>query len=464
MRVGEIISRVNDAVKIRTFINDTALNMLVNVLVVLFAFGLMFTYYWKLALIMLAIIPFYGSIYWIVNRLNRRQQRSLMEHSADLEVQLVESLTAVATIKRFGLESFANLKTENRFVSLLKSVYETSLNAIYTGVANEVVSRAFTIILLWVGTYSVIEHEITPGELLSFYALIGYFTGPAGQLITANRSIQEALVAADRLFEIMDLDKEEDPQKVDLLPAFMSDIQFQDVSFRYGSRVQVFEHLTLTIPHGKVTAIVGESGSGKSTLLALLQNMYPLQRGCITIGKLDIRHIRNESLRQRIAVVPQQIDLFAGNVITNIALGDFEPDMPRLMAICEQLGITEFVQKLPGGFGAYIGENGSNLSGGQRQRLAIARALYRQPDILILDEATSSLDSTSEKYVHQAIQELRSQQKTVILIAHRFTTIRQADKIIVLANGQLVEEGTHQEVIQQNGVYQKLWQQQTELI
>jgi ATP-binding cassette, subfamily C, bacteriocin exporter len=464
MRVGEIISRVNDAVKIRVFINDVALSLIVNVFVVLFSFALMFTYYWKLALIMLAIIPLYVSIYVIVNKINRRQQRKLMENSAELESQLVESITSVATIKRFGVEQFANIKTETRFITMLRTIFGASMSSIYSGTANEIISRLFTIILLWTGGYFVIQNEITAGELLSFYALIGYFTGPAGQLITANRTIQEALIAADRLFEIMDLEREETSEKVNLMSDFMGDIQFKNVSFRYGSRVQVFNDLTITIPRGRITAIVGESGSGKSTLISLLQNLYPLQSGSVMIGNFDIRHVKNESLRQKVAVVPQQTDLFSGNFIDNIALGDYAPDMPKILQICEELGITEFVQKLPQGFGTYIGENGTSLSGGQRQRIAIARALYRDPEILMLDEATSALDSISEQFVQRAIQRLRNQQKTVIIIAHRLSTIKNADKILVLENGKLIEEGSHEEILQNNSVYSRLWKQQFELV
>jgi len=464
MRVGEIISRVNDAVKIRVFINDVALSLIVNVFVVLFSFALMFTYYWKLALIMLAIIPLYVSIYVIVNKLNRRQQRKLMENSADLESQLVESITSVATIKRFGVEQFANIKTETRFITMLRTIFGASMSSIYAGTANEIISRLFTIILLWTGGYFVIQNEITAGELLSFYALIGYFTGPAGQLITANRTIQEALIASDRLFEIMDLEREETSEKVNLMSDFMGDIQFKNVSFRYGSRVQVFNDLTITMPRGRITAIVGESGSGKSTLLSLLQNLYPLQSGSVMIGNFDVRHVKNESLRQKVAVVPQQTDLFSGNFIDNIALGDYAPNMPKILQICEELGITEFVQKLPQGFGTYIGENGTSLSGGQRQRIAIARALYRDPEILMLDEATSALDSISEQFVQRAIQRLRNQQKTVIIIAHRLSTIKNADKILVLENGKLIEEGAHEEILRNNSAYSRLWNQQFELV
>jgi ATP-binding cassette, subfamily C, bacteriocin exporter len=370
MRVGEILSRVSDAMKIRVFINDIAINLVVNVLVVVFSFALMFTYYWKLALIMLAIIPFYLVVYWVINKINRKQQRQLMERAADLEAQLVESITAVATVKRFGAEQATNLQTETKFVKMLKSIFSVGLSGIYTNSVNETISKGFTIVMLWAGGYFVTQQEITAGELLSFYALIGYFTGPAGQLITANKSIQEAVIAADRLFEIMDLEREESSEKVDLLPNFIGDIRFNQVSFRYGTRIQVFQELNLLIPKGKVTAVVGESGSGKSTLISLLQNLYPLQAGSITIGNFDIRHIRNESLRQKVAVVPQQIDLFSGNFIDNIALGDYSPDIPKILQICEELGITSFVQKLPQGFGTYIGENGNNLSGGTKTKVS----------------------------------------------------------------------------------------------
>ena len=464
MRVGEIISRVNDAVKIRVFINDVALSLIVNVFVVLFSFALMFTYYWKLALIMLIIIPLYLIIYLIVNKINSRQQRKLMENSAELESQLVESITSVATIKRFGVEQFSNIKTETRFITMLRSVYGSSVSGIYSSTANDTISKLFTIILLWTGGYFVIQNEITAGELLSFYALIGYFSGPAGQLINANKSMQEALIASDRLFEIMDLEREETSEKVNLMSDFMGDIQFKNVSFRYGSRVQVFNDLTITMPRGRITAIVGESGSGKSTLISLLQNLYPLQSGSVMIGNFDIRHVKNESLRQKVAVVPQQTDLFSGNFIDNIALGDYAPNMPKILQICEELGITEFVQKLPQGFGTYIGENGTSLSGGQRQRIAIARALYRDPEILMLDEATSALDSISEQFVQRAIQRLRNQQKTVIIIAHRLSTIKNADKILVLENGKLIEEGSHEEILQNNSAYSRLWKQQFELV
>ncbi|MDV3771453.1 peptidase C39, partial [Elizabethkingia anophelis] len=205
MKVGEIISRVNDAVKIRTFINDVAIQIFVNIFIIIFSFALMFTYYWKLALITALVIPFYFLVYWITNKLNKKVERKLMEESAELESHLVESITSVRTIKQFGVETFANNKTDNAFTKLLKTIYTSVLNALFSSNSSEFLSRIFTIVLLWAGSGYVIDRVITPGELLSFYALIGYFTSPVSQLIGMNKTVQNALIAADRLFEIMDL-------------------------------------------------------------------------------------------------------------------------------------------------------------------------------------------------------------------------------------------------------------------
>jgi len=460
MRVGEIISRINDAVKIRTFINGVALSLTVNFLIILFSFGIMFFYYWKLALIMTLVIPLYSVIYFISNKLNKKTERIIMERSADLESQLVESLNSVNTIKRFGLEGFANVKTETKFIGLLHIGYKSALNTIFSGTSSGFISQLFTIILLWSGSYFVIENDITAGELLSFYAIIGYFTGPAASLISANKQIQNALIAADRLFEIMDLEQEASEQRIYLTEEKIDDIQFKDVRFRYGSRVEIFKNFNLTIPKGKITAIVGESGSGKSTLMSLLQNIYPIQSGKITIGSRDLKYIDNESLRSLISVVPQKIDLFAGNVIENIAVGEFAPNMEKIIEVCQSIGILNFIEALPHGFNTYLGENGATLSGGQKQRIAIARALYKDPEILVLDEATSSLDGQSESYIKMAINHLSNQQKTIIIIAHRLSTIIHADDIVVLENGKVIDQGTHKVLYEKKGHYFNLWKQQ----
>ena len=461
MRVGEIISRVNDAVKIRAFINDVSIQIVVNVFIVLFSFALMFTYYWKLALIVALVIPFYLGIYGITNWLNKKVERRMMEESAELESHLVESLNAVKTIKQFGAEIYANNKTDIHFSTLLKTIYKSVLNSLFSGNASEFVSRVFTIVLLWVGAGYVIDREITPGELLSFYALIGYFTSPVSQLIGMNKSIQNALIASDRLFEIMDLEQEELTEKIDLAPEQIGDITFNNVTFSYGSRREVFKDFSCMIAKGKTTAIVGESGSGKTTLASLIQNLYPVNSGKISIGDYDVQYLSHYSLRTLIGVVPQQIDLFSGNVIENIAFGEDFPDMQRVIDLTKQLGILSFIEQLPNGFQTHLGENGSQLSGGQRQRIAIARALYKNPEILILNEATSSLDTDSEQVIQATLNELKRTGKTLIVIAHRLSTIAHSDTILVLKNGQLIEQGTHQELLARETTYKGMWEKQS---
>lgn len=461
MRVGEIISRVNDAVKIRNFINNVSLDLVVNILILFFTVCLMFVYSWKLALITLVSAPLFFVIYWLFNRLNRKYQRSIMESSADLEAQLVESINSIGTIKRFGIEDFANLKTESRFVRLLKNTYRSIYGAILAQGGIQFISTGITIAILWAGSILVIDQELTPGTLMVFYSLVGYVLSPIGSLITSNQTIQDALIAADRLFQIMDLEREQgDEEKITLEPEIIGDITFENVAFRYGSRKQVFESLNLTIEKGKTTAIIGASGSGKTTLISLLQHIYPIQSGRIRIGSYDIAQISNQSLRRWIGTVPQQVELFAGTIIENVAVGDLQPDIRRIMELFEQLGLRPFIEGLPKGYMTPVGEHGASLSGGERQRIAIARALYKEPEILIFDEATSSLDSISEKYVKQTLDALAKKGKTVIIIAHRLSTVRTAEQIVVIDKGQVTETGTHSELYRSNGIYNRLWNEQ----
>jgi ATP-binding cassette subfamily B protein len=421
----------------------------------------MFTFFCKLALIMLIVVPLYTLIYYISNRLNRKVQRTVMERAADLEAQLVESLNSAGTIKRFGIENFSNLKTETRFVSLLEIIYKSGLNSIFSSGSTSLISQLITILVLWVGAGYAIGSQITPGELLSFYSVVGYFTGPVTSVIGFNRTLQDAGIAADRLFEIFDLEIEDEANKIELKPEMVDDIHFENVKFRYGTRVEVFDSLNLTIKKGEITAVAGESGSGKTTLVSLLQNLYALQSGHIHIGRYDLRHLTNQSLRKVVSVVPQRIDLFFGNVVDNIAVGEFTPDMNRVIEVCDKLGMTKFIEQLPHGFNTYLGENGATLSGGQQQRIAIARALYRNPEILILDEATSSLDSLAETFVQNTISLLREENKTVIVIAHRLSTINMADRIIVLDKGMVVQDGSLAELSVIEGPFRRMWTHQT---
>ncbi|HNW57410.1 MAG TPA: peptidase domain-containing ABC transporter [Bacteroidales bacterium] len=456
MRTGEIISRISDAVKIRVFINDISINMILSIFILIASLCLMFAFYWKLALIILCIIPVHAVIYLISNKFNRVIQRRIMEKAADLESHLVESITSARTLKSLNLEAYSNQKTESRFVSFLEPVYKSGLINIFSSGSSAFISQIMTIVLLWAGAGYVLNTIITPGELLSFYTLTGYFTGPVISIIAFNRTLQDARIASDRLFEIFDLDTDDESGKMEIKEEMTGDINFENVSFRYGTRVDVFDSLNLCIKKGEITAITGESGSGKTTIISLIQKIYAVNKGRIRIGSFDFSNISIRSLRRIIAVVPQSIDVFEGSVLENIAIGDWEPDVEKVVSICDHLGMSGFIEDMPHGYLTYLGEKGVSLSGGQRQRIGIARALYRDPQVLILDEATSAMDALSEEYVKRAMTTLRDKGKTVILIAHRLSTLKLADRIIVLENGRVTQEGSFEELSKVGGLFRRL--------
>ncbi len=458
MQVGEIISRVNDAVKIRVFINDIALSIVVNILIIFFSIAIMFLYYWKLALIICLIIPVYVFIFKVSNSINKKWQRVIMEKAASLETQMLETIHTSTTIKSFRLEEFTSQKTEHKFIELSNVIYTCNKRNLFIVNTCEFITHLFTIIILWAGSNFVIDHQLSPGELLSFYALIGYFTNPLFSLVNVNKNMHDALIAADRLFEIIDLETEPVHEKEIMLTAGpVGDIQFNHVKFRYGQRQVVFDDLNMRIKKNSITAIVGENGSGKSTVFSLLQNFYPLTGGDIMIGDINIKYINKKSLRKIISIVPQKIDLFAGTIIDNIAVGEYKPDLKKILFLCSLLGINEFIEKLPDNYYATLGEQGNNLSGGQRQRLAIARALYQNPEILLLDEATSSLDQTSDQKVQEALAWFKNQDKTIIIIAHKLSAIKSCDDIIVLKDGRVIEQGSHELLMNKNNCYAKLF-------
>lgn len=458
MRTGEIISRINDAMKIRLFINNTSLTILVNFFIVIFSFLLMFSYYWKLGLIMISIIPLYILVYLISNRLNKKTERKIMESSADLENQLIESISSIATIKQFNLHPMMQIKTESRFIQLLKVSYYSSLNHVFSQTSTQSISSFFTILLIWIGSYFVIAKELTPGELFSFYSILGFFTSPVSGLIMSNKIIQNALIAADRLFEILDLNTEENPVANQAPTISNSTIIFENVRFSYGNRPDLFSDLNLSFRHGELTAVVGESGSGKSTLVHLIEGLYSIDHGKISIGGININCFSKESLRNLIGIVPQKVQLFSGSVLSNIALGESNADMNRILEVCKKLEIISFIEKLPDGFQTKIGENGTYLSGGERQRIAIARALYRDPAIIAFDEASTSLDSFSEQILGAVTQQLLKEGKTIILITHRIVTLSHVNRVLVLNKGELVEDGSPDFLLNtKNGFFRDLW-------
>jgi len=421
----------------------------------------MFLFSWKMAAVVLLAIPLYLILYLVFNLINRKILRRIMENSAELESHLVESLHTITAIKEFSVAGYTNLKTETRFYKLLRSVYHSSKSNIITHGLSELLAGILTITVLWLGSMMAIDNDLTPGTLLSFYALLGYLTGPISYLLNASQVMQDAVIAADRLFQIMDLECEETSEnKILLTGEMIGDIHFRHVSFRYGSRLQVFDNLSLTFPKGEISAIVGESGSGKTSLIALLENLYPLQSGTIEIGNYNLQQIQLNSLREHIGIVPQHIELISATIAENIAFGDAEPDMRRIIDICGMLNMREFIEKIPGAYNAVFGEYGISLSRDEQQQLAIARALYRDPKILILDEATSALDATAEAHVRQMIRTMKNHGKTVLIITHRFRSIIYADRIFVLQKGRLVEEGNHQSLMAAKGHYFSLWKQQ----
>lgn len=457
MRVGEIISRVNDALRIRIFINDVALSLIVHGLTMVFSMTVMFIYSRKLSLIMLLAIPVYALIYFISNKLNAKWQRKMMETGASLESHLVETVQGVSTIRRFSAENYFNLKTESRLIFHMKTIFTSSRNGLILSGVSEWITSFLNISILWMGSYLVIERILSPGELLSFYTLTAFFTTPVRALIEANKPMQDALIAADRLFEIIDLESDKEIAKIQTPDSFPEgDLVFDNVQFSYSPGIPVFNGLKLCFHQNHITAVVGDSGCGKSTLLSLIQKIYPPNGGSILIAEINIQYISTAVLRQKIAAVPQHIDLFQGTIISNIALGENRPDFERISDICNRLGLHEFISGLPARYQTIIREQGANLSGGQKQRLGIARAMYRDPSILILDEATSALDPESERKVQETLQWFYNQKKTIIIVTHREATIKYCNSIIFLKEGKLAVSGIHARLLHENPDY-KLW-------
>jgi ATP-binding cassette subfamily B protein len=273
---------------------------------------------------------------------------------------------------------------------------------------------------------------------MSCYTLAGYLTGAVAALIGLNASIQEALIATDRLFELMDLELEKDQGTIEFTARHAGDIRFEGVTFKHAGRGTTLRDVTLTLPAGKITALVGESGCGKSTMLALVQRLYVPETGRVCIGGHDAGYFRLHSLRRHLAVVPQQTQLLAGTVLENLAPGCYQPDLERLLLLCREAGVLEFIEKLPQGFLTPLNENAANLSGGQRQRLALVRALYLDAPILLLDEPSSALDARSEEIMLGILVKLRNEGRTIIIAAHTPGVMKVADLVVTLAAGAVV--------------------------
>jgi ATP-binding cassette, subfamily C, bacteriocin exporter len=440
MRVGEMISRINDAVKIRAFLNQQGTNFIISAFTLVLGVFAMFVFSWRLALLSLAFLVLYSILFRIAVWRNRLFSRRIMEQSADFDAQIVESLEMASTLRRFDRQWIAEMKTESLLVRLLNSTYSSGLFGIAVNSVGSIIVQGFTIGLLWIGASSVIQTQMSPGQLLSCFALTGYLTGPANSLLSIIVSALEVQVAADRLFEILDLDSEKNSGTIDLADIGEPEICLENVSFAYPGRPPILQNIDARFLAGEITLIRGDSGSGKSSILALLQRFYLPAEGRIFFGQYEIRYLRSSSLRTQIAVVPQKIDLMSETIIENIALGEFEPDMRKILAICTKIGILDFIQSLPEGFETRLAENGRNLSGGQRQRLAIARALYVDAPIYLFDEPMAALDEYSGRQFLEVLQELRGLGKIVVLVSHDSRLISFADRVYTVSNGTITPE------------------------
>ena len=431
MRVGEMLSRVGDAVKVREFLHSTLVAMILNPLIIIFALGTMVLYSWKLALLAAGMLPGFIALHWLTNRINRREQRALMVEAAELEGQMVESLQGHAAVRAAGIESYTALQLENRLVRLLRTGWRHASGLLAMGTAMFLLTQGFTIALLTWGAGLALNGDITPGELMSCFTLAGYLTGPMTTLLGLNSRVQDALLATERLYELMDLERERDVGTVRFdAETGARDISFIDVTFAYPGRLPVLRNANVTIGAGEITVLQGPSGSGKSTLFALLQRQWSPTNGRIEIGGIHLDLFRLQDLRRGLGTVPQTVELFSGTILENLVPGDDHPDLERLIDVCRRTGFMDFVDRQPQGLLSPLIESGRNLSGGQRQRIAIVRALYRDCPILLFDEPTSALDADNRRCLRELLRQLRNDGKTIVIATHEEAMGELADRVI----------------------------------
>lgn len=461
-KVGEIVSRFNDASKVRDAISGATLTIMIDTLMALAGAIILYMQNAQMFGIAIIMVILYLIIVVTFNKWYQRLNRKQMEDNAQLTSYLVESLNGIETVKAYNAERKVNRETEIKFVKLLKSIFNLSWVSNLQSSLKIFVELVGGVVILWVGSVCVIKGQITIGQLITFNSLLVYFLDPVKNLINLQPQMQTAVVAADRLGEILDLEAEKvENERKKLCPDSLSgDIVFKDVSFRYGTRQLVLEDINLTIKKGQKVAFVGESGSGKTTLSKLLLHLYKAESGNILINDNNIEDIQIEKLREKIAYISQETFLFSGSILDNLSLGLDYATMDDVIEATKSAQAHDFINELPLRYETRLEENGANLSGGQRQRLSIARAMLKKPDILIMDEATSNLDAITEKQLDKTISEY-SENMTTIFIAHRLSTIKNCDQIFVMDKGRIIERGTHEELKRLGGKYSMLAKQQS---
>ena len=463
---GEIISRFNDASSIRDIVSEASLTIMMDTIMAVVGAVVLFNSNRLLFLISVVMLILYGIIVFVYNKPIKKINRKIMEMNSKVTSQFIETVNGIETIKAFNKEENEKEKTDKMYRKFLKKVFNGGVLSLSQQTITMFVAIVGELVILWVGAMYVIKGELTIGELITFNALLGYFIEPIKNLINLQPQIQTAIVAADRLGEILDISPEY--EKNDMRTTYNSEIKFDNLiishlNFRYGTRDLVLKDINLKIKHGEKIAFVGESGSGKTTLAKLLIRLYEQEKGSIKLDSIDIREFSIKQIRDNISYISQNTFLFSGTIKENLLFGNSHANNDDISRVCRMCELEEYINSLPLKYNTRIEENGKNLSGGQKQRLAIARALLRNPRILIMDEATSNLDYITEKTIENMINKF-SKNMTTIIIAHRLSTIKDCDKIFVFKDGQIVETGNHRDLLNQRVYYYQLWNGQDKSI
>ncbi|MBW4440311.1 MAG: peptidase domain-containing ABC transporter [Plectolyngbya sp. WJT66-NPBG17] len=464
-QVGDVITRVQENQKVQMFLVRQLISTWLDATMAIVYLGLMFYYNWQLTLLVIALIPPLVLLAAIATPLLRRVSRENFNDTSEQNSQLVEMMTGISTVKAMAAERDVRWRWEDRLTTMLNSQFRAQKLANSVQSTGGLISAIGSTALLWYGAFLVIQGQLTIGQFVAFNLLIGSVINPILAIVDFWDELQEIVISVERLNDVFATAPEESSKRLMLvMPQIRGDVQFENVTFRYedADERNTLQNLTFSIEAGETIAIVGRSGSGKSTLVKLIQGLYQPNNGRVLVDGHDVRHVSPPTLRSQLGVVPQDCFLFSGTILENIQLYRPEYDLEQVIEAAKLAEANGFIQDLTLSYNTRVGERGANLSGGQRQRIAIARALLGDPAILILDEATSSLDTESERRFQQNLKRI-SRGRTTLIIAHRLSTVRHADRILVLDKGVLVESGTHDELLSQQRLYHHLTQQQLAL-
>jgi subfamily B ATP-binding cassette protein MsbA len=460
-QTGAIMSSVtNDVSALQAALVDSMVEMVTEAMILIGSLGAMFFLHWKLSLLTLITMPLVLQAINTFGKKLRKAGRVLQERAADITAILQETISGIRVIKSFAREDYETdrFKQEN-YYNFRAQMKTSQLLATLTPVI-EFLSAIGVTVIIWYGGMEVIDGNLTSGALIAFLIYVVNLANPVKRLSKVYGNIQKSLAAAERVFAILDTepDIKDMPGAVDL-PEVKGHVALQHLSFAYSPGQYALRDVSLEVKPGQTVAIVGPSGAGKTTIANLLPRFYEATEGSILVDGKDIRTVTMQSLRQQIGIVPQETVLFNGTVYDNILYGRLDATHEEVIAAAKAANAHNFIDRMPEQYQTHIGERGAKLSGGQRQRISIARAILKDPRILILDEATSALDTESEKLVQQALDKLMIG-RTSFVIAHRLSTVQRADKIVVLDKGRLVEQGTHSELLALGGLYSTLYQVQ----